>query len=86
MKFSISMPDELVKKLDVLAAENYCSRSGVIMIAVREWVASQEAKKVLPALTDAIQTAVAGRTLSETQQRDLDTFLALSRAALEDEK
>lgn len=73
MKVSISMPDELVKKLDVLAEENYCSRSGVISIAVREWVASQEAKKVLPALTEAIKSA-AGRVLTDSEQQDKGGF------------
>lgn len=84
MKFSISMPDELVKKLDVLAEENYCSRSGVISIAVREWVASQEAKKVLPALTEAIKSAAAGRVLTDSEQHDLDLFLSLSRAVTDE--
>lgn len=84
MKFSVSMPDELVKKLDVLADENFCSRSGVITIAVREWVASEEAKKVLPALTEAIKSAAAGRDLTDSQQRDLDLFMALSQAVTDE--
>ena len=79
MKFSISMPDELVEKLDILAKENFCSRSGLITIAAREYVANQEAKKVLPALTDAIRSAAAGRALSEDEQRMIDAFSLLSQ-------
>lgn len=78
MKLSVSIPDELVKKLDALAEANFCSRSGAVTIAVREWVANQEAKKLLPALTEAIKNATAGKVLSDEEQRQLDAYLYLA--------
>lgn len=86
MKLSVSIPDELVKKLDALADANFCSRSGAVTIAVREWVANQEAKKLIPALTEAIKNAAAGKTLSEEDQRQLDAWEVLSRQFSDEKK
>lgn len=78
MKFSISMPDELVAKLDAEAKEIICTRSGAITVAVREWLANQEAKKLLPALQAALNSAAAGRSLSDEEKLRLDAFSALA--------
>lgn len=77
MKFSISMPDELVKRIDVLAKESFCTRSGAITIAAREWVANQDAKKILPTLQAAIAEAAKGKTLSDEEQKQIDAFDSL---------
>ena len=78
MKLSISVPDELVAKLDAEAKEIVCTRSGAITLAIREWLANQEAKRILPALQAAISSAAAGRTLSDEDQKNLEVFTALT--------
>lgn len=78
MKLSISVPDELVEKLDEEAKRISCKRSGACTIAIREWLASQETKRILPMLQAAISSAAAGRTLTEEEQKNLEVFSALS--------
>ena len=81
MKFSISMPDELVRKLDELAKENFCTRSGIVTIAAREYVANTEAKKMLPALEAAIRAAAAKNgELSEKDWKTIEAWSMLSDA------
>lgn len=78
MKLSVSIPDELVAKLDEEAKRISCKRSGAVTIAVREWLANQETKRIMPALQAALQTAAAGRALSDEDQKNLEVFSALA--------
>ncbi len=42
MKIQISMNDELARRLDVFAKENYLSRSGLISVAATQYLNGQE--------------------------------------------
>ena len=79
MKLSVSLPDELVKRIDEEAERCMSSRSGLIANACREYITSQEAKRLLPKLRAAIEVAAAGKQLTAEEQAQIDAFALLSK-------
>lgn len=79
MKLSISMPDELLKKLDDYADANYTTRSGAITMMVNSYLDSREMTKQLGAMTEMLQKLnVRGELLSEDESKALEAFQYLS--------
>lgn len=74
MKISISLPEEIVAKLDEEAERMYASRSSVIGNACRDYLAKLEARKMLPEIRAAIVAAAAGKKLSDDQKANVAAF------------
>ena len=77
MKLSISLPEELVNRIDETAKETLNTRSSFIANACREYIAGLEAKRILPALELAIRGAAEGKQLTDDQRAQLDAFSLL---------
>lgn len=78
MKISISLPEELIVKLDEEAGRMYASRSSVIGNACREYLAKLEARKMLPEIRAAIMAAAAGKQLTDDQKANVAAFELLA--------
>lgn len=79
MKLSVSLPDELVERIDEEAKRNMSNRSNFIANACREYIANLEAKRLLPKLRAAIEVAAAGKQLTAEEQAQIDAFALLSK-------
>lgn len=53
-KFSISMNPDLLAKVDAYCEENYQSRSGLIAIALKQYLESADLVRQFGKLTDAL--------------------------------
>lgn len=78
MKISVSIPDELLQKVDAETQNSSINRSALICNALRDYLTNLEAKRMLPKLKAAIELASAGKDLSEDDARDIDAFLRLA--------
>lgn len=67
MKVQITCDDELMKKVDTFADENFMSRSGLFSIAVSQYIDSREATKALK------EIAVAFKKIADTGKVDHET-------------
>lgn len=64
MKINITMKDELIKRVEEYADENYISKSGTIAMAVNQFLNAQEMSKHIRIM------AMAMKKISETNQLD----------------
>lgn len=80
MKVQISMPDELLKKLDDYADQNYTTRSGAITMMVNNYLVSRQLSVQMQQVTDALTKMAAGGQLSEAEQQQLLGFQQLSKS------
>lgn len=78
MKLSISLPEEIVTKIDEEAKRTYNSRSSFIANACREYIASLEAKRMLPEIRAAIYAASQGKQLTDDQKASVAAFELLA--------
>lgn len=79
MKLSISMPDELLDRLDTYADANFMTRSGAITLMVNSYLDSREASKTLVAMTEFLKDLkVSGRPISEEDAKQIEFLEFLS--------
>lgn len=57
MKTAVSIPDEIFEEIEKYAKEHHYSRSEVFVLAVRELLKKQEARRLLDALNEVYATA-----------------------------
>lgn len=79
MKMSISMPDELLKKLDDYADENYMTRSGAISMMVNNYLDSREITKNLQAMTDILRNISSGTGTTADEEKALEVMEYLAK-------
>ena len=59
LKIGITMNEELASRMDEYAADNYMSRSGVISLAVSQFLNAKEVSKCLKELTEVMKEIAA---------------------------
>lgn len=64
MKINITMKDELIKRVEEYAKENYISKSGTIAMAVNQFLNAQDMSKYIRIM------ALAMKKISETNELD----------------
>jgi len=78
MKVQISIDDDLVKRVDEHARENYTSRSGVITIACTQYLNAQDMTRYIKLLATSMRKiADSGEIDDETyeQLKDFERFV-----------
>lgn len=68
MKVQITCDDELMKRVDAFADENYMSRSGLFSLAVAQYINAQEVTKAIK------EMAVAMKKIADTGKVDHETM------------
>ena len=68
MKVTITMPDELMKKVDDYADANYMSRSGFLAVAANQYLLTFEVSKAI------VDMALATRKIADTGKVDHETI------------
>lgn len=79
MKVQITCDDELMKRVDAFADENYMSRSGLFALAVTQYINAQEVTQAIKDMAVAMKKiADTGKVDHETMEQ-LEDFERLSK-------
>lgn len=78
-KVNISIPDELLQRLDEYADSNYQSRSGAISMMVNQYLLGQQLQGQMGVLVDSMKKIADGNNLSEEDVKALTGLEALMK-------
>ena len=78
-KITISLDDDLVKRADNYADENYMSRSGLISIALTQYLNSADVTKAIKDMAFAMRKIADNGVVDEDTQKQLEDFERLSK-------
>lgn len=79
MKINISLNDDLIRRIDESADQNYMSRSGLISYACTQYLNSQDVIAAIKHLDLAVQKIASTGKLDDDTQRELDDFNRLAK-------
>lgn len=79
MKVGITLDDNLMKRIDDYADENYMSRSGLISLAVTQYLNSADVTRAVKDMALAMRKIADTGTIDEDTQNQLDYFERLSK-------
>lgn len=78
-KITISLDDDLVKRADNYADENYMSRSGLISIALTQYLNSADVTKAIKDMAFAMRKIADEGFIDDDTKRQLEDFERLSK-------
>lgn len=78
VKVQITVDSDLLARADNYADNNYTSRSGLIGIALRQFLDSQDLAQSIHRMSVAMQVIAEKGEIDEDTKKELDTFKALS--------
>jgi len=78
-KITISLDDELVKRVDNYADENYMSRSGLISLSLTQYLNSAEVTKAIKEIAFAMRKIADEGFIDDDTKRQLEDFERLSK-------
>lgn len=78
MKINISLDDELVKRIETYADNNYMSRSGFISLACNQYLASADVVTAVKTLSLAMQKIADNGEVDEQTSKELEDFSRLA--------
>lgn len=73
-KINISINEELLKRADAHAEENYITRSGLISISLKQYLATQEVFDLLRGINIAMRKIAELGSIDEETQKQLNHF------------
>lgn len=79
MKLGITLDDSLVARIDSYADENYMSRSGLISLAVTQFLNASEVTRAVRDLSFSIRKIADTGQIDDDTQRELEDFERLSK-------
>lgn len=79
MKLGITLDDSLVARIDSYADENYMSRSGLISLAVTQFLNAAEVTRAVRDLSLSVRKIADTGQLDDETQKELEDFERLSR-------
>lgn len=79
-KVNVSIPDELLDRLDEYADENFMSRSGAITMMVNQYLTSRELQIQIKSMTASLQKLASNIDLTEEEKMQLLGFEQLAKA------
>lgn len=79
MKVQISVDDELMKRVDTFADENYMSRSTLFTIAVTQYVNAQDVTKAIKEMAVAMKKIADTGKVDHEVMEELEDFQRLAK-------
>lgn len=78
MKVQITCDDELMKRVDTFADENYMSRSGLFSLAVAQYLNAQEVVKAIKEISVSIKKIADTGKVDHDTMEELEDFQRLA--------
>lgn len=78
MKISISINDELLRKIDEYSKENFLTRSGFLSLAANQYILQQEAMSTMKSLRSAVEKVSETGEMDEQSEADMKKFMELA--------
>lgn len=78
MKINISLDDELVKRIETYADNNYMSRSGFISLACNQYLASADVVTAIKSLSLALNKIADNGDIDAETKQQLDDYKRLA--------
>lgn len=79
MKVGITLDDELMKRIDEYADENYMSRSGLISLAVTQYLNANDVTKSIKEMAVCMRKIADTGKIDKESQEKLDDFERLAK-------
>ena len=79
MKVQITLDDDLMSRVDNYADENYMSSSGLISLAVTQFLNAADVTRAVKDMSFAMRKIADTGTIDEDTQKQLDDFERLSK-------
>ena len=77
MKINISINDDLLTRVDKYVEQNYSTRSGVISLALSQFLATQEVSNLLRGMNVAMQRIADKGMVDDETYKQLEEFEAI---------
>lgn len=77
-KIQISLDDELLKRVDTYADDNYMSRSGLITLAATQFLNMNEVTKAIVSLNAAMQRIADTGKVDDETMKELENWQRLA--------
>lgn len=74
MKLNVSLDDELVKRIDEYADENYMSRSGLLSIAAAQYLNQNAMYKAISSMAITMQKIADSNSIDIQTKSELEEF------------
>lgn len=78
-KINISIPNDLLDRIDEYADDNYLSRTAVICLATNEYLVSREMQKMFREMSKVCKRLAESDGMPEDIQQQLDEFQRLTK-------
>lgn len=78
-KVNVSIPDELLQRLDEYADNNFQSRSGAITMMVNQFLMGQQIQVQITEMVDALKKIANGKDLTDEELSALAGFEAMAK-------
>lgn len=74
MKINISLDDRLAKRLDDYADANYMTRSGLVSIALTQYLNAQEMISVIKSMSLSLSKMVNSDNITEEDRKEIEGY------------
>lgn len=78
IKVNVTIEEALLERIDQYADENFMTRSGLVQLAVSQFLSAAEVSKALVDMSAALKAIAARGELSAEDKRQLDAFEQLA--------
>ena len=82
MKINITVDEELLRRVDDYAEENYLNRSSLISLATTQFLNAADVTKAIKDMAYCLRTIAESGTIDEDTQKQLEDFERLSRVLM----
>lgn len=72
MRINVTMPEDLISRLDEYAQENHVSRSALICMASSQFLMAHEMRSTLREIKNAMKSIAETKDLTEEQSKQMD--------------
>ncbi len=79
MKVTMSLDDELMKRIDDYAKKNYTSRSGLVTIATTQFLNANELQEVIKGMALSFAKIADNGEMSEDDKREMEDYARICK-------
>ena len=79
MKVNITLDDELMQRVDAYADENYMSRSGLLSVAVTQYLNQQDVIRAMKGLALSMAKIAETNKIDDDTKKELEDFERIAR-------